>query len=79
MVDIDSEICLVADDCVCYCQIHSIEDTVKLQRDINHLGRWARHENPAHQMQYDAVDREMDQKGHCNLHIRENSLGKCNL
>ena len=41
MVDIDSEICLFANDCVCYRQIHSIEDTVKLQRDINRLGRWA--------------------------------------
>ena len=38
MVDIDSEICLFADDCVCYRQIHSIEDTVKLQRDIKPLG-----------------------------------------
>ena len=42
MVDIDSEIRLFIDDCVCYRQIHSIEDTVKLQRDINRLGRWAR-------------------------------------
>ena len=42
MVDTDSEIRLFADDCVCYHQIHSIEDTVKLQRDINRLGRWAR-------------------------------------
>ena len=42
MVDIDSEIRLFADDCVCYHQIHSIEDTVKLQRDINRLGIWTR-------------------------------------
>ena len=42
MVDKDSEIRLFADDCVCYRQIHSIEDTVKLQRDINRLARWAR-------------------------------------
>ena len=41
MVDIDSEI-LFAADYVCYCQIHSIENTVKLQRDINRLGRWVR-------------------------------------
>ena len=39
MVDIDSEIRLFADDCVCFREIHSIEDTVKLQRDINRLGR----------------------------------------
>ena len=42
MVDIDSEIRLFADDCDCYHQIHGIEDTVKLQRDINRLCRWAR-------------------------------------
>ena len=42
MVDIDSEIRLFADDCDCYCQIHITEDTVKLQRDINRFGRWAR-------------------------------------
>ena len=42
MVGIDSEIRLSAGDCVCYRQILSIEDTVKLQRDINRLGRWAR-------------------------------------
>ena len=42
MVDIDSEIRLFVDDCVCYRQIHSIDNTVKLQRVINRLGRWAR-------------------------------------
>ena len=42
MVYIDSESRLFADDCVSYRQIHGIEDTVKLQRDINRLGRWAR-------------------------------------
>ena len=31
-VNIDSELRLFADDCVCFRQIHSIEDTVKLQR-----------------------------------------------
>ena len=42
--DIDSEISLFADDCtcICYCQIQDIEDTVKLQRDIDRLGKWAR-------------------------------------
>ena len=42
MVDIDSEIRLFADGCVCYRQIHSIVDTVNFQGDINRLGRWAR-------------------------------------
>ena len=40
--DIDSEIRLFADDCVCYCEIKGTEDTVKLQDDIYCLGCWAR-------------------------------------
>ena len=32
MVGIESEICLFADDCVCYCQIDSTEDTSKLKK-----------------------------------------------
>ena len=39
--DIDSEIRLFADDCVCYCEIKDKEDTLKLQRDIDRLGNWA--------------------------------------
>ena len=42
IVGIESEICLVADDCVCQCQIDSTEDTSKLQKDIDQLGKWAR-------------------------------------
>ena len=42
MVRIESEICLFGDDCVCYRQIDSIEDTSKLQKDIDQLGEWAR-------------------------------------
>ena len=37
--NLDSEIGLFVDDCVCYCQIHGIEDTVKLQSDIDSLGK----------------------------------------
>ena len=37
-----SKIRLFADDCVCYREIKEIEDTVKLQKDIDRLGRWAR-------------------------------------
>ena len=37
--DIESEIRLFADDCVCY---RDKEDTLKLQRDIDRLGNWAR-------------------------------------
>ena len=40
--DIDSELRLFADDCVCYCEIKDTEDTVKLQEDIDRLGCWAR-------------------------------------
>ena len=40
--DIESEIRLFADGCVCYREIKEIEDTVKLQKDIDRLGSWAR-------------------------------------
>ena len=40
--DIESKIRLFADDCVCYREIKELEDTVKLQKDIDRLGRWAR-------------------------------------
>ena len=42
MSDIESEIRLFADDCVCYREIKDIEDTLKLQKDIVRLGIWAR-------------------------------------
>ena len=40
--DIESEIRLFTDDCVCYHEIKEIEDTVKLKKDIDRLGSWAR-------------------------------------
>ena len=40
--DIESGIRLFADDCVCYREIKNKEDTLKLQKDINLLGSWAR-------------------------------------
>ena len=40
--DIESEIRLFADDCVCYRKIKDEEDTMKLQSDIDRLGSWAR-------------------------------------
>ena len=40
--DIDSEIRLFADDCVCYREIKGTEHIVKLQEDIDRLGSWAR-------------------------------------
>ena len=42
IVGIKSEICLLADDCVCYRQTDSIEDILKRQKDIDQLGKWAR-------------------------------------
>ena len=36
--DIESEIRLFANDCVCYCEIKEIGDTVKLQKDIDRFG-----------------------------------------
>ena len=40
--DIDSEIRLFADDCVCYREIKDTEGTLKLQKDVDQLGCWAR-------------------------------------
>ena len=40
--DTESEIRLFADDCACYREIKDKEDTLKLQRDIDRLGDWAR-------------------------------------
>ena len=40
--DIESEIRLFADDCVCYREIKDEKDTMKLQRDIDRLSSWAR-------------------------------------
>ena len=40
--DIESEIRLFADDCVCYREIKDEEDTMKLQSDIDRLGSWAK-------------------------------------
>ena len=40
--DIESEIRHFADNYVCYREIKDEEDAMKLQRDINRLGSWAR-------------------------------------
>ena len=41
-VGIDSQIRLFADDCVCYREIKTVEDTLKLQKDIDLLGTHVR-------------------------------------
>ena len=40
--DIESDLKVFADDCVCYPEIKISEDTVKIQEDIDRLGCWAR-------------------------------------
>ena len=40
--DIDSELRLFADDCVCYREIKDTEDTAHIQEDIDRLGCWSR-------------------------------------
>ena len=40
--DIKSKIRLFADDCVYNREIKNVEDTVKLQKDIDRLGSWVR-------------------------------------
>ena len=42
MSDIESEIRLFANDCVCYREIKDVEDTLKHQKDIDRLGTRAR-------------------------------------
>ena len=59
--DIDSEIRLFADDCVCYREIKCAEDTVKFQEDIDRLGCWKWHAIPTSQMQYHADYKETNQ------------------
>ena len=41
-IDTDSEIRFFADDCVCYREIRDANDSLKLQKDIDRLGCWAR-------------------------------------
>ena len=71
--DIDSGIRLFADDFVCYREIKDTEDTLKLQKDIDQLGCWAREWG----MRYDANNKETDQKDPCLIYSRGNGLRKC--
>ena len=50
--DIESEIRLFADDCVCYLEIKNVEDTVKLQK-----GQEMGYEISTCQVQHDAADK----------------------
>ena len=75
--DIDSEIRLFADDCVCYREIKDTEDTLKFQKDIDQLGCWARKWDMRFQLQYDANNKETDQKDLCVIYSGGNSPRKC--
>ena len=59
--DIDSEIRLFADDCVCCREIRDTDDSLKLQKDIDRIEFWASNwgaRNLASQMQYNADNKE---------------------
>ena len=77
LTDIDSDIRLFADDCVCYREINDTEDTLKLQKDIDRsigmLGKEMGYEISTCQMQYDANSKETDKKDPCFMY----SGGKC--
>ena len=70
--DIESEIRPFADDCVCYREIKDEKDTMKLQRDIDRLGSWARKWGMRFQMQYDAADKKTDQEDPCFIYLGGN-------
>ena len=72
--DIESEIRPFADDCVCYRETKDEVDTMKLQRDIDRLGSWARnwYEISICQMQYDAADKKTDQDDPCFIYLGGN-------
>ena len=55
--DIESEMRLFADDFVCYREIKNVEDTVKLQKDIDRSGSLARKWG----MRFQPVKRNMKQ------------------
>ena len=73
--DIESEIRFFADDYVCYREIKDEKDTMKLQRDIDRLGSWARKWGMRFQpvkMQYDAADKKTDQEDPCFIYLGGN-------
>ena len=78
--DIDSEIRLFADDCVCHREIKDTEDTLKFQKDIDQLGCWARtlgYKISTCQMQFDANNKETDQQDLCFIYSGGNGPRKC--
>ena len=75
--DIDSEIRLFANACVCYREIKDTEDTLKLHKDTDQLGCWARKWGMRFQMQYDATNKETEKKDPCFIYSGGNGPRKC--
>ena len=67
--DIDSELRLFADDCVCYREIKDTGhgETSGGYRPFRMLGKELGHEVPTSQMQHNADYKETDQKAQCFL------------
>ena len=63
--DMESEIRLFADVCVCFREIKDIEDTLKLQKDADRLGNWVR--KWGSQMQHHAAEKKTDKYNNENL------------
>ena len=74
-VGIDSQIRFFADDCVCYREIRT-EDTLKLQKDIDLLGSWARKWDLRFQpVQCNTM--QLTNKRINKIHPQWYSIGKC--
>ena len=58
MSDIESEIRLLADDCVCFREIKDMQDALKLQKD-SHLGQEMEYGTSTSHMQHDAADKNI--------------------
>ena len=58
--NIESKIRLFANGCVCHREIKNVEDTVKLQKDIDHLCRQIGYEIPTRKVHHDATKEQTD-------------------
>ena len=78
--DIDSERRLFADDCVCYGEIRNTDDSLKLQKDIERLGcwarKWGRRFRPV-KCNIMQITRKRTNKIEASLHFRGYSPRKC--
>ena len=73
--DIESEIRLFADDCVCYREIKDEKrhnETSEGYWSIGFLGKEVGYEISTCQMQYDAADKKTDQEDPCFIYLRGN-------